>query len=144
MCIRDRDTVAGNPFGYARFTANRSEADDYRDGDGKRVPSAWDKWNADMAFGWTPDADTVLEASVGTGDAQARYAGRGMDGSQFERTSYGLRFEKKDFEGLLNELKAVSYTHLDVYKRQRPARSPRTRTCRCLVIHDPSAMKGSP
>ena len=80
-------------------------------------------------------ADTVLEASVGTGDAQARYAGRGMDGSQFERTNYGLRFEKKDFEGLLNELKAnvyyndvdhvmdnytpVSYTHLDVYKRQQ-------------------------
>ena len=108
------DTVAGNPFGYARFTANRSEADDYRDGDGKRVPSAWDKWNADMAFGWTPDADTVLEASVGTGDAQARYAGRGMDGSQFERTSYGLRFEKKDFEGLLNELKAnVYYNDVD-------------------------------
>ena len=108
------DTVAGNPFGYARVSANRSEADDYRDGDGKRVPSAWDKWNADMAFGWTPDADTVLEASVGTGDAQARYAGRGMDGSQFERTSYGLRFEKKDFEGLLNELKAnVYYNDVD-------------------------------
>ncbi len=108
------DVLAGNPKGYVRLTANRSESDDYRDGDGKRVPSAWDKWNADVAFGWTPDADTVLEITAGGGDAQARYAGRGMDGSQFERTSYGLRFEKKGIGKVLDEVKAnVYYNDVD-------------------------------
>ncbi|MCW5580385.1 MAG: TonB-dependent copper receptor [Luteimonas sp.] len=103
------DAIAGGARGYARVTANRSEADDYADGSGARVPSAWRKWNADAAFGWTPDADTVLEASIGTGDGQARYAGRGMDGSQFERTSYGLRFERKGMEGVLDEISANLY-----------------------------------
>lgn len=108
------DAMAGTPRGYARLTANRSQADDYRDGDGKRVPSAWEKWNADTALGWTPDADTVLEASIGGGDGEARYAGRAMDGSQFERTSYGLRFEKRNMQGSLMDLKAnVYYNDVD-------------------------------
>src|SRR5690554_1024867 len=108
------DFAAGSESFYGRLTANRSDADDYRDGDGNVVPSAWLKWNADAAFGWTPDPDTVLEASVGSGDGQARYAGRGMDGSQFDRTSYGLRFEKKNMEGTLREVVAnVYYNDVD-------------------------------
>lgn len=103
------NALAGNPQVYGRLTANRSESGDYEDGAGRAVPSAWDKWNADAAIGWTPDPDTVLEASVGTGDGQARYAGRGMDGTQFDRTTYGLRFEKKGMEGRLREIAANAY-----------------------------------
>src|SRR5690606_16319734 len=105
------DAAAGNPTVYARLTANRSESGDYADGAGRRVPSAWDKWNADAAFGWTPDPDTVLEASVGTGDGQARYAGRGMDGTRFDRDSLGLRFEKKGMEGRLRAIAANLYAN---------------------------------
>jgi iron complex outermembrane receptor protein len=79
------DVVAGADAGYARGSANRSEADDYEDGDGASVPSAWEKWNADVALGWTPSADTVLELSAGIGDGESRYAGRGMDGSMGDR-----------------------------------------------------------
>ena len=100
------DASAGTARGYLRVSGNRSEADDYRDGDGKVVPSAWDKWNADAAVGWTPDADTVLELSAGGGDAQARYAGRGMDGSRFRRDSVGLRFEKTHIGGVLDAVVA--------------------------------------
>ena len=103
------DFAGGNESFYGRVTANRSDSDDYQDGDGNRVPSAWMKWNADAALGWTPDADTVIEASFGRGDGEARYAGRGMDGSQFDRTSYGLRFEKKNMQGTLNEVEANLY-----------------------------------
>lgn len=103
------DASAGTARGYLRVSGNRSEADDYRDGDGKVVPSAWDKWNADAAVGWTPDADTVLELSAGGGDAQARYAGRGMDGSRFRRDSLGLRFEKKHIGGVLDAVVANLY-----------------------------------
>ena len=119
------DLTAGTPRGYVRLAGNRSEADDYRDGAGRRVPSAWEKWNADAAIGWTPDADTVLELSVGTGDAQARYAGRGMDGAQFRRDSLGLRFEKKHIGGVLDAVVATVYRNevdhvMDNYSLRQP------------------------
>ncbi|MET0289614.1 MAG: TonB-dependent copper receptor [Pseudoxanthomonas sp.] len=103
------DLTGGNARVYARLTANRSEADDYDDGAGHVVPSKWRKWNTDAALGWTPDADTVLELSAGRGDGIARYAGRGMDGAQFLRTSVGARFEKNRLPGAWASLKASVY-----------------------------------
>ena len=103
------DTSAGNADLYARVTANRSESDDYVDGNGDDVPSAWKKWNADAAFGWAPDADSLVEVSAGSGDGDARYAGRAMDGSQFRRTSYGARAERRNFEGSLDKVDARLY-----------------------------------
>lgn len=105
------DATAGTPTVYARIGANRSQADDYRDGNGDIVPSLWKKWSADASFGWTPDRDTLLEASVGTGDGEARYAGRGMDGVQFRRSSYALRFEKKNLGGVLDAIEANAYSN---------------------------------
>lgn len=103
------DGAVGSRDGYIRLNGNRSRSGDYKDGDGDRVPSRWNKWNTDLALGWRPDDDTLLELSVGAGDAEARYAGRGMDGSQFERESLGLRFEKTLHEGALRELEARFY-----------------------------------
>lgn len=102
------DATAGAQKGYVRMTANRSESGDYRDGNGDIVPSKWRKWNADLAFGWTPDADTLMEVSAGAGNGIARYAGRGMDGSQFRRDSLGLRFEKT-FHGALRKVEANAF-----------------------------------
>ena len=119
------DATAGAPQGYARLSANRSEADDYRDGDGRRVPSAWKKWNTDLALGWTPDADTVLELNAGVGDGEARYAGRGMDGSMFRRDSLALRFEKRDLPGVLDTVEASVFRNeadhvMDNYTLREP------------------------
>ena len=100
------DATAGTPKLYARLTANRSESGDYQDGNGDVVPSKWRKWNRDLAFGWTPDEDTLLEVSAGSGNGIARYAGRGMDGAQFKRDSLGLRFEKAFHGGSLRTLTA--------------------------------------
>ena len=105
------DLETGTPSGYARINGNRSESRDYQDGDGRLVPSSWKKWNVDAAIGWTPDARTLLELSAGTGDGQARYAGRGMDGSRFKRDSYALRFEKSGFDGPLQSVKASAYSN---------------------------------
>ncbi|WP_334177982.1 TonB-dependent copper receptor [Pseudoxanthomonas sp.] len=119
------NATAGARQGYARLSANRSEADDYRDGDGRRVPSAWKKWNTDLALGWTPDADTLLEFNAGVGDGEARYAGRGMDGSMFRRDSLGLRFEKRDLPGVLDTLEASVFRNeadhvMDNYTLREP------------------------
>ncbi|MGX5663352.1 TonB-dependent copper receptor [Diaphorobacter nitroreducens] len=103
------DFQAGNAQVYVRVTANQSHGQDYKDGDGRRVPSAWDKWNTDVALGFTPDADTLLELSAGTGDGEARYGGRGMDGTQFKRESWGLRFEKRHLTPWLAKLQAQVY-----------------------------------
>ena len=104
------DGALGNRTGYVRLSGNRSRSGDYEDGDGNTVPSRWNKWNSDLALGWRPDDDTLLELSVGAGDAEARYAGRGMDGSQFERESLGLRFEKTLHDGALRESWRPAFT----------------------------------
>ncbi|PWB32957.1 TonB-dependent copper receptor [Pseudomonas sp. SDI] len=108
------DTAAGNRYGYVRFVGNQSRSDDYDDGNGDTVPSRWDKWNGDVTLGWTPDADTLLELTAGKGDGEARYAGRGMDGSQFERESLGLRVEKSNLGEVLDKVEAqVYYNYAD-------------------------------
>ncbi|MCG8275910.1 TonB-dependent copper receptor [Stenotrophomonas sp. NLF4-10] len=119
------DATFGSAPGYVRVNGNRSESDDYRDGNGDVVPSRWRKWNADAAIGWTPDADTVLELSAGTGDALARYAGRGMDGAAFKRSSYGLRFERGNLPGAWDKLQANLYANtadhvMDNYSLREP------------------------
>ncbi|CEE89914.1 putative outer membrane copper receptor (OprC) [Xenorhabdus nematophila str. Anatoliense] len=103
------DLSLGNELGYIRLIGNKSRSDDYKDGDGKRVHSRWDKWNTDVALGWTPDADTLLELSAGQGDGEARYATRYMDGSQFKRQSLGVRFEKSNIGEVFDKFETNFY-----------------------------------
>lgn len=106
------DATAGSGNGYARISANRSQADDYDDGDGQTVPSRWYKWNTDLALGWTPDVDTELELRHGSGDGQARYAGRGMDGAQFRRDSDSVLFRKRRLGNVLSGVEASVYRNV--------------------------------
>lgn len=105
------EVEAGNEQVYVRANANRSHSDDYEDGTGRTVPSAYEKWNTDVALGWTPDADTWVELSAGAGDGEARYGARGMDGTQFRRESLGLRLEKRNLMPWLTKLQAQWYRH---------------------------------
>ena len=108
------EALAGDDQKYIRLNANRSESDSYQDGDGKTVPSAWERWNTDLAVGWTPDDDTWVELTGGKGDGEALYAGRSMDGSQFARESLGLRFEKKNITETIQKIEAqVNYSFND-------------------------------
>jgi len=100
------ELAAGTPDVYARVDANKSHAQDYRDGNGNSVPSAWSKWNTDVALGATPDADTRIELTAGTSDGHARYAGRGMDGVRFKRDHAELRFEKQNLGEVFKRIEA--------------------------------------
>ncbi len=112
-------------LGYVRVIGNQSQSDDYEDGSGNTVPSRWNKWNGDVAVGWTPDADTLVELTGGKGDGEARYAGRGMDGSQFKRESLGLRFEKSNIGEVLDKLEAqVYYNYADHVMDNYSLRTP--------------------
>lgn len=119
------DAAAGGSQGYVRFVGNQSRSDDYEDGHGDTVPSKWDKWNGDVAVGWTPDSDTLLELTAGRGDGEARYAGRGMDGSQFKRESLGLRFEKSNIGEVFDKIEAqVYYNYADHVMDNYSLRTP--------------------
>ncbi|CAI0799559.1 catecholate siderophore receptor CirA [Serratia entomophila] len=105
------DASLGAEQGYLRVMGNKSRSNDYLDGANNRVPSRWDKWNGDLALGWTPDNDTLLEVTMGRGNGEARYAGRSMDGSQFKRESLGMRVEKSNIGEVLDKLEAQVYYH---------------------------------
>lgn len=108
------DGAVGGEQGYLRVTGNSSRSDDYENGNGQTIPSRWDKWNSDVALGWTPDADTLIELTAGRGDGEARYGGRGMDGSQFKRESLGLRVERSNLGEVLDKIEAkVYYNYAD-------------------------------
>jgi len=119
------DAAAGGPLGYVRVIGNTAHSDDYKDGNGDTVPSRYDKWNGDIALGWTPDADTLLELTAGKGDGEARSAGRGMDGSQYQRESLGLRFEKSNIGDVLDKIEAqVYYNYADHVMDNYSLRTP--------------------
>ena len=108
------EAAAGDEHKYIRLNANRSVADSYKDGNGTTVPSDWERWNADVALGWTPDENTWLELTGGRGDAEVIYAGRPMDGSEFDRESLGLRVEKKNITDVIKKIEAqVNYSFND-------------------------------
>lgn len=101
--------VAGSQTGWLRADANRSQAKDYKAGDGSVVPSLWRKWNAGVMLGWTPTDSDLVELAVNGGDGEARYAGRGMDGAKFLRKSVALKIEKNDVSEYIRKLSWRSY-----------------------------------
>lgn len=108
------ETAIGDETKYIRLNANRSESDDYQDGNGDTVPSAWERWNTDLALGWTPDENTWVEMTAGKADGEAVYAGRDMDGSKFARESLGLRFEKKNISDVIKKVEGqINYNFND-------------------------------
>lgn len=108
------EAAIGDEKKYIRLNANRSESNSYQDGDGNTVPSAWEKWNADVALGFTPDENTWVEITGGKSDGESLYAGRSMDGSQFARESLGLRFEKKNITDVIKKIEGqVNYSYND-------------------------------
>ncbi|SFS16487.1 iron complex outermembrane recepter protein [Dyella sp. OK004] len=119
------DLRAGNPTGYLGISANHTHAQDYEDGDGRRVHSSYDRWNADATLGWTPDDDTRLELTAGKGDGKAAYAFSGMDGAQFLRESAGLKFERRHLSTVFDKLEAQVYYNyadhvMDNYTLRKP------------------------
>ncbi|WP_084187453.1 TonB-dependent copper receptor [Andreprevotia chitinilytica] len=121
------DATVGNPTGYVRITGNHSHSGDYSDGDGNTVGSKWNKWNTDAAIGWTPDDLTKLELTVGTGNGEARYAGRSMDGTQFKRESASLKFERRAVSDSIDKVEAqVYYNYADHVMDNYTLRQPTT------------------
>ena len=129
-----------------RINANRSESNSYEDGDGNKVPSSWERWNTDLALGWTPDEDTWVELTGGKADGEAEYAGRTMDGSQFARESLGLRVEKKNLSPVIKKLEGqVNYSYndhiMDNFSLRTPPLAEMTHGGMKMLMPNPMAMQ---
>jgi len=103
------DAKAGTPLGYVQAVATQAASGDYRDGNGERVHSAYRRSSLTTALGWTPDEQTRLELSAIESRAQAAYGDRRMDGSRFDRSNLGLKFDKSRMNGLVNRVEAQLY-----------------------------------
>jgi iron complex outermembrane receptor protein len=119
------DLRVGRPLGYLQLTATHSQSDDYEDGDGNAVHSAYRRYSVNAAAAWTPDEHTRLELSVIHSDGHAAYADRAMDGSQFLRQGFELAFERRDLHGRLQGLEARVYaTSVDHVMDDQELRTP--------------------
>jgi iron complex outermembrane receptor protein len=108
------DAQLGSENTYLRAGATRSQADDYRDGNGTAVHSAYNRWSGNAAMGWTPDDNTRLELTLAKSDGKAAYADRSVDGSKFARDNVGVKFNKQHIGGVLDGIEAqVYYNYVD-------------------------------
>lgn len=95
------DARTGAPDWQVRATGTTTRADDYADGAGRDVHSAYQRWSANAALAWTPDALTFVELSGAVSDGEAAYADRAMDGVKFARDNYALRLRREQLTPLV-------------------------------------------
>lgn len=108
------DVKGGNETIYAEGIYTHARSDDYRDGDGDKVHSRYERQSGTAIVGLTPDVNTRLELSAIRSDGEAAYADRGMDGSRFRRDNLSFKFEKSRITAWLEKVEAqVYYNYID-------------------------------
>ena len=103
------DARGGNALVQARATGTYTRADDYEDGDGQAVHSAYERWSTNATVAWTPDERTAIELTGARSDGHAAYADRSMDGAKFDRTNYGIRLRRERLTPLVAAVEARFY-----------------------------------
>ena len=104
------DVTAGGKEGYTRIIQTRNYARDYADGDGRRIHSGYGRHSLTGIVGLTPDKDTLFEVSYDRSRGWAKYAHGGMDGSQFDRDSYAVKFERAHLSPIVEKL-TLNFNH---------------------------------
>ncbi|SNY58798.1 iron complex outermembrane recepter protein [Arsukibacterium tuosuense] len=103
------DVTGGNSSGFARAIATVARSDDYRDGSGQRIHSAYQRWSSQLELGYTPSDDNTLLLKFGRSDGEAAYADRLMDGSVFKRQNLGLKWSLSALNRYLQRLDVQWY-----------------------------------
>lgn len=75
-------THLGQQQWYLLFDGSGSKSDDYKDGDGKTMRSAYERYSFQAALGRATEAGQVLELSLGFSDGNAYYADRNNHASK--------------------------------------------------------------
>ncbi|HSO83445.1 TonB-dependent receptor domain-containing protein, partial [Thiocapsa sp.] len=111
------DVTVGIPEGFARATGQYQTADNYDDGNGNPVRSAYNNEGAGLSLGLTPNDDTRAVLSYDyTHDWDVLYAGAGMDGIYSDSDQWRLQLGQDTplgpFAAVKAELYSVSVDHL--------------------------------
>jgi iron complex outermembrane recepter protein len=92
-----------------RVTLTHAESNDYEDGAGVKVNSAYKRQSATFLAGLRLDANTRVDIDGVISEGEAAYADRSMDGSKFDRESVGLGFEKSNLSPFVQKISARVY-----------------------------------
>ncbi len=108
------DARAGRAEGYARVACTYTHSDDYEDGAGREVHSAYERWSTNAAIAWTPGEHTTVELSGARSDGDAAYADRAMDGVKFDRENLGLKVKREALSELVRSVELqLGYNYVD-------------------------------
>lgn len=125
------DAAYKSPAFTLRGIATNAEQDNYQDGDGIDIHSAYQRWSSEVSAAWTPSDQLFFELSAGRSDGEAAYADRGMDGSLFEREHYGFKASIDNVSKFITQVESQFYYQyidhvMDNYTlRTRPPGTPR-------------------
>ena len=104
------DVVASGEKGYVRFFTELKENDNYEDGDGNEVRSAFDHKQAGIVLGYTPTEHRLFELTIERNEfTDALYPGSGMDSPEESGTFYKLRYLDRPDIAWIDNIKAEVY-----------------------------------
>ncbi|MDR4504856.1 MAG: TonB-dependent copper receptor [Candidatus Scalindua sp.] len=121
------DLAAGNTQGYIRIIGNYDKSENYEDGDGHSVRSAYEVATGNLILGWTPDNETRVELGYEASNTDdVLFAGSGMDSPYTLLDVYRLKFNRSLSFGVVQKVSGrVSYSdvkHLmDNYSLRTPS-----------------------
>ena len=105
------DVAAGSDLGFARGIIGYKDADNYEDGDGNEVRSAFTNQSGNLILGYTPDTNKVLQLNLeATREDDVQYAGAGMDSPMSDADNIRLKYEQSDNLGPFSAIKAEIYS----------------------------------
>lgn len=93
---------------WARINARRSERDDYRDGQGRSVPSRFEKRHTVADFGWRLDDRQTLTADLTHSDGKAVYPAFHMDGTAFRQDRLSASWQANGLTSWLERVQVRS------------------------------------
>lgn len=103
------DITTGNQQGYARFFVQDRKADNYEDGSGHTVKSAYQHRQGGVVLGLTPTESRSIEYSYENNDfSDALYPGAGMDSPVEQADIHRLKY-KDEFRGAVKSVDAEVY-----------------------------------
>jgi nitrilase/cyanide hydratase and apolipoprotein N-acyltransferase len=102
------DAVGGNELGSITVSGGHYKSNDYKDGSGNKLHTKYKRDSASITAALTPTQSTAIQLSADFGKGEAAYADRMRDGIQFDRQSYGLKFEQGFGE---HKFRLSSYYH---------------------------------
>ncbi|MDG3066607.1 TonB-dependent receptor domain-containing protein [Thauera mechernichensis] len=92
-----------------KATITHAESGNYEDGDGTEIHSRFKRQSATLVGSYELDRDTRIDLDGIVSRGKAAYADRAMDGSKFDRESYGMTFRKQDLSPVVKAVNLRLY-----------------------------------